>query len=153
MTDTLKQYCIDYVCSYHEYTDKEDDYYVNMRYHLDFLKIFGQTVYDDDAIDNILDAIYETFKDNAEFNAILNAIYVAENFDRRAPRQWALLLCYSYAIMYAMHPFVSYLIIHKDTDDPYRLTLECPEYRRLYDGVAAAIIHRADSNIEADENI
>lgn len=142
----LEQYRTDYICTYQEYTDKEEDFYANLRYQLDFLRAFGQTVYDDTAIENILEAIYETFKDHPGFAAILNAAAVAGSLDQRAPKQWALMWCYSYNIMYAMHPFVSHLIIHKDD-------VTTLEYRRLYDAVAGALIAKADADADAEDDV
>jgi hypothetical protein len=150
----LDCYRTDYVCTYQDHIDKENDFFVNLRYQLDFLRLFGQTVYDDDVMTDLIGAIYDTFKDNPDFKTILSASMIAGNLAKGGelvPKQWALMWCYSFGLMHVMHPFVSYLIIH-GTDAP-ACTLENPEYLAIYNALSNVLINAATALDESEEDV
>lgn len=100
-------YNVTHVCTYQ---NKEND-----EYQADFLAIFNQTKYDDDTIDDFIEAIYSVFKHCPEFINILEKML--QKLSRpNYTTMIALMFCYSYDYLHLMHPFVAYLIRHPDAD-------------------------------------
>lgn len=125
-------YNIKYKCNYRE--DNMHDPEDNCRYQTDFLAIFRQSVYDDDAVNSVIETIYTTFLGCPEFIGILERMkhkLARPNYDNLI----ALMFCYSYDYLHVMHPFVAYLIQHPTAD------MTDLVYKDLYLAMLEAVAH------------